>query len=100
MVAMSTGEFMSPYLHRIILLAPCFGTYSGDFDVTTLDPTKQPAFIYQNLRNVGVYKAGGDGWDNEAAAICADYDAELCEWTEGFSSDELATTIKLGEHWN
>ena len=74
MVAMSTDEFMSPYLHRIILLAPCFGTYTGDFDVTTLDPTKQPAYIYQNLRNIGVYKAGGDGWVDEAAAICNAYD--------------------------
>lgn len=33
MIAMSTGDVMSTYLNRIILLAPCFGTHDG-YDVT------------------------------------------------------------------
>jgi len=75
---------MSPYLHRIILLAPCFATHDG-FDVTTLDYTKQPGVIYGSLTDLGIYKAGGDGWDDEAATICAELDSELCDWSAGFS---------------
>ena len=98
-VATYQSEMAAAY-NRIIMLAPCFGTYSDDtFDPSTLDPTKQPDYIYGNLTGQGIWKSGGSNWEDETATICANLDQDLCDWASAMDS-EIPQSIKLGDHWN
>lgn len=57
-----------------------------------------PGFLYKPLADLGIYKLGGEGFDEDIKTICANESAELCDYVKAFD-DSVAYSTKTGEHF-
>lgn len=89
---------MEEYYRRVVLLAPCTLTNFGT-NREEIPDYKRPGYVYQPLTSIDIWKSGGFGWEEEKDAICDNFSADLCDWTNYFN-EKTTTSIKLEEHVN
>lgn len=45
-----------------------------------------PGSVYKPLADLGIYKLGGEGFDEDIKTICANESAELCDYVKAFAA--------------
>ena len=66
-------DFHVHYLHKAVLLAPCFVYY--------IPPVERRPWLVNHywFTDFGVYAINGPNWDKDLQTICDNYDRETCK---------------------
>ena len=91
------------YIHRAVLLAPCFGipgANGAEESIADYTWLYDEGYYVKELAKVGVYAIDPLTWEADKRRICDDLSAEICDYFEDIYADPIYPWVfKNSAHW-
>ena len=89
------SEFHVDYLHKAVLLAPCFAAFFYPEELRKPEIADATIMKYQDY---GVYAFNGPNWERDLQTLCDNFPEQLCNYYKNITG-KMGQAVESEKYW-